>query len=165
MSSCPYRKLCPHCPGDDLERGEWESSLGFQEVPEGILCLDWDIVIPQEKAVSLKKLSPEPKHIVDSVEAANKLDASQRKYNKTPKLRAAQKRYKETPKGKAAQQKYTQSEKFKLACQKYYCSDKGQVSYLGRRQLVKDFRGLARWLKNNPGKTFDDWSKEQEVEK
>lgn len=163
-TSCPYRSICPHCPGDDLDRGEWESSLGHKRVPEGILCLDWDVIIPHEVTPKLKDAEPEGRHVADAVEAADKIDEAQKKYNRSSKFKSALRRYRDTPKGQAAQKRAAQSEKHKLAYQKYYFSDKGQKTHLSRRQLVKDFRTVARWLKANPGKTFEDYLKEQASE-
>ena len=158
-TKCPYRHLCK-CKGDDPERGEWEPSLGFKRVPEGVLCLDWNVVIPFESVSQLKDAEPEGRHVVDAIEAADRIDATQKRYSRGEKNKAAQRRYRGSPRGRAAQQKFTLTEKFKLAYQKYYYSDKGQAAHLARRELVKDFRVAARWLRDNPGKTFEDFLKE-----
>jgi len=160
-TSCPYRSICSHCPGDDLNQGEWESSLGHKRVTEGILCLDWDVVIPHEVTSTIRDAAPEGRHIVDAVTAADKVDEAQRKYNKSPKFKAALKRYRSTDKGQAANRRFAQSEKSKLVNQRYRFSEKGRSAHETRSKLVKDFRAVARWLKDNPGKTMDDYLKEK----
>lgn len=151
---CPYRSVC-QCPGDKLGKGEWIPSLGFKRVEEGILCLDWDIVIPLEESPLFRE--PEGRHIVDAATAADSLDASTRKYNKSPKRREAQRRFRLTARGQAVVDKYQDSEKFKLSQQKYYLSDKGQKAHLRRREQLKDFRKVAKWLEEHPGKTYEDY--------
>lgn len=157
LIECPYREVCKGCPGDD-DNKEWKPLLGFKKTEEGILCLDWKIVISLEDASQLK--TSEGKHIVDSVIAADKLDAARRRWSKTPKRKEAQRRYEEKEKGQATIKKYQQTEKFKLSVQKYYFSKKGQDAHLKRRKLVKDFRQAAKWLKEHPGKTYEDYLKE-----
>lgn len=157
LTKCPYRGICK-CPGDKLDRGEWEPSLGFKRVENGILCLDWDVVLPLEESPLFRE--PEGRHIVDAVVAADKIDEARRRWSKSPKRREAQKRYLHKPQGQATVDKYQNSEKFKLALQKYRLSSKGQKAHQKSRKLVKDFRKAARWLKNNPGKTYEDYLKE-----
>jgi len=51
---CPYRSRCPYqCPGDSYDPfyHEWEPVEGFVELREGILCMDWDVVVPKEVMV------------------------------------------------------------------------------------------------------------------
>lgn len=160
-TKCPYRTLC-ECPGDDPEHGEWEPSLGFKRIPEGILCLDWDKVIPLEVMSQVKEAEPEGRHLADAVAAADKIDEARRKWNKSPKRRAAQRRYKDTPSGLATRERFTGSEKFKLSAQKYYYSEKGQQAHEKRKNILTDFRAATVWLKDNPSKTFEDYLKEQE---
>ena len=161
-TGCPYRGTCPHCPGDDLGRGEWESSLGFKRVEEGILCLDWDVVLPLEESPLFR--TPEGRHITDAVAAADKIDEARRKWSKSPKRREAQRRFEDTDKGKAVTESYQNSEKFKLSLQKYRFSGKGQEALQKRGNLVKDFRKAAKWLEDNPGKTYEDYLKKEEEE-
>ena len=158
-TKCPYRPLC-QCPGDDPERGEWEPSLGFKRVPEGIFCLDWDKVITLETMSKVKTAEPEGRHIADATSAADKIDEARKKWNRSPKRRAAQRRYRDTTEGQATADKFSNSEKFKLSAQKYYYSSKGQEAHQKRRSIVSDFRAAAAWLKDNPGKTFEDYLKE-----
>ena len=160
-TKCPYRTLC-QCPGDDPERGEWEPSLGFKRIPEGIFCLDWDKIIPLETMSQVKTAEPEGRHLADAVEAANRIDEARRKWNRSPKRRVVQKRYKDTPGGQATLERYQDSEKFQLAAQKYYYSTKGQEAHQRRKGILQDFRAASEWLKENPGRTFEDYLKEQE---
>jgi len=162
-TKCPYRTLC-QCPGDDPERGEWEPSLGFKRVPEGIFCLDWDKVITLEVMSQVKTVESEGKHLANAVEAADKIDEARRKWNRSPKRRSVQKRYENTPGGQAARKKFAVSEKFKLSAQKYYYSQKGKEAHQKRKTVIQDFRVATKWIADNPGKTFDDYLKEQKNE-
>lgn len=157
LTECPYREVCEECPGDD-DNKEWVPLLGFRKTEEGILCLDWNKVIPTEDASQVK--TSEARHIVDAVIAADKLDEARRRWSRTVKRKEAQKRYEEKDKGQATIKRYQDSEKFKLSLQKYYFSKKGQEAHQKRERLVKDFRKVAKWLKNNPGKTYEDYLEE-----
>jgi len=158
-TKCPYKEVC-ECPGDESELGSYENRKGFIREEEGVLCLDWDIVIPFEEVSKLRV--PEGRHLTDAVAAAGKMDEAVKRYNRSEKRQAAQKRYEDKPKAKASKRGYYQTEKFKLSVQKYYYSDKGQESHLKRRKLVSDFGKAASWLKDNPGKTYEDFLKETE---
>jgi len=157
-TKCPYRAICQQCPGNELGRGEWKPLLGFKRVSEGILCLDWNKVIPLEESPLFRE--PEGRHLADAVVAADRLDAATRRYNKSPKRKKAQKKYGETDKGKVTAEKYQDTEKFHLALQKYYLSKKGQQAYQKRGTIVKDFRKATKWLKGHPGMTYEDYLKE-----
>jgi len=158
---CPYREICK-CPGYDKDEGDWEPVEGFIRTKEGVLCLDWDIVIPLGDIPRVK--IPEGRHITDAIEAADKIDAATRKYNKSPKRREAQRKYEAKKKGQAAIEKYQDSEKFKLGLQKYYFSSKGQEAHQRRGVVLKDYRKAAKWLADNPGKTYEDFLKGQASE-
>lgn len=44
---CPFRDRCPTaCLGDTDE--EWIPKEGFIALEDGVLCLDWDVVVPVE---------------------------------------------------------------------------------------------------------------------
>lgn len=155
---CPYRRACEECPGDDPERGLWEPSLGFQLQEDGILCLDWGKKIPNADLPKIKL--GEGRHITDYIAASERLDEAKRRYAKSEKGREAHQRYLESDAGKAAKEKYQQSEKHALALQKYYHSDKGKRAHAKRQDIVHDFREAKKWLRDNPGKTYQDWLSE-----
>jgi len=157
---CPYRDVCPvPCPGDALGRGEWESSLGFKEVEEGILCLDWDIVIPHLRLKEVKKREPRLPTTYDP-NAEERIAAARRKYSRSEARKATQNRYEATEKGRATLHRHQQSEKWKLTQQKYYFSEKGQLAHKRQSDLNKEIRIAARWLKENPDKTMKDYLEE-----
>ena len=151
---CPYRELC-QCPGYEKGEEDWIPIDGFILTKEGILCIDWNLLLPLEKIAFLR--TTEGRHIADAITSADKLDAAMRKYNRSPKRRAAQIRYEQKDKGKETARKFRETEKFRLSQQKYYYSQKGQAAHIKRRGIVRDFREADKWLKDNPGMTFDDF--------
>lgn len=152
---CPYRRACSGCPGDDPERGLWEPSLGFRLLEDGILCLDWDKKIPTADLPKVKL--GEGRHITDYIAASERLDEAKKRYAKSDKGREARERYQNSEAGRAARAKFQQTEKHALALKKYYYSDKGQRAHAKRRVVVQDFRAAKNWLKDNPGKTYQDY--------
>ena len=154
LTRCPYRDVC-ECPGYDKDDGEWIPVEGFILQDDGILCLDWDIVLPRSKISKLN--TPEGRHESDAAASADKLDNATKKYNKSENRKRAQERYAASPRGQAATQRFAQTEKAKLIVQKYQQTPKGQASLLARRGLVKDFRKVAKWLRDNPGKSPADY--------
>ena len=152
-TGCPYREIC-ECLGGE----EYEPIKGCILGEGGVVCLDWDIVIPLEDIPRVR--IPEGRHITDAVESADKIDQAQKKYNRSPKRRAAQRRYEGKEKGQEALGKYQDTEKFRLAQQKYYYTDKGQEAHQRRRGTLKDFRRIQRWLQEHPGKTYEDYTRE-----
>ena len=100
--------------------------------------------------------NPDPEDNIDLGE--DKIAAAQARYNKSEKGKAAQKRYHTSEKAKKHQ---TPDVYANLRQQKYLNTPKGketQQEYLDRQKL---WRKAAKWLKDNPGKTLDDYIKEQ----
>ncbi len=68
---CPYRDICPvDCPGDAPGEADWIPVEGFESTPEGVLCMDWGTIVPQELL-----LRPEGRHL-SGVDAADKTSGS-----------------------------------------------------------------------------------------
>jgi len=156
--TCPYRRACEQCPGDDPKRGPWEPSLGFKAVDGGVICLDWDKLIPNEDIPKVKR--GEGRHVTDYVAASERLDEAKRRYSKSPKGREAQRRWAKSTAGIEAKKRYQQTEKHALSLKKYYYSKKGQQAHARRQEVVSDFRAARKWLKENPGKTYEDYVNE-----
>lgn len=161
-STCPYLEICKSdCPGFHPDRGPWVPVKGFIRKEEGVLCLDWNVLVPFSSFDELR--TPEGRHIADAVEAADKIDQSRRRWGRSPKRKEAQRKYLGSDKGKATTERFQSSEKFRLAQQKYYHSRKGQEAHKKNRQRVQSFREAERWLKSHPGKTFEDFFRSKEV--
>ncbi|KKM96346.1 hypothetical protein LCGC14_1178900 [marine sediment metagenome] len=75
----------------------------------------------------------------DHLDAADKLDAYQKKYQQTPKGREAEKKYKGTPKGKGAVQRWRDSEKGYIARKRYRMSEKGKATKQRYEDQVHEF--------------------------
>ena len=159
-SKCPYLEICKSdCPGLHPDKESWTPVKGFIRKEDGVLCLDWNVLVPFSSFDELR--TPEGRHIADSIEAADKIDRSRRKWSRSPKRKKAQRKYLDTDKGQATVDRFQNTEKFKLARQKYYHSEKGQKAHKKRRDTVKGFREAEKWLKEHPGKTFNDFFREQ----
>jgi len=154
FTQCPYKSIC-ECPGYDKDEGDWIPIDGFIRKEEGVLCLDWNILIPFEDIPRIR--IPEGRHIADSATAADKIDEARRRWNRSEKRKEAQRRYMDSGKGKLIWKKFTETEKFKLALQKYHLSEKGQAALQRRADKVKDFRLAASWLEEHPGMTYEDY--------
>lgn len=153
MSQCPYRKnACKSCPGDEEGEKPWEPIEGFSLQDDGILCLDWDILLP------LTSL-PEGRH-TSGLDSADKIDDAHRRYNRTPKRRVVQRKYESTEKGKKTVDKYHKTDKFRSSIQKYQYSKKGQEAKRKREEEEEKLKKALLWLKSNPGKTFSDYLRE-----
>lgn len=151
---CPYRSIC-NCPGDGVTR------LGFKlRVGGGLVCLTHKIELEPEQIQDLR--TSEGKHLVDAVEAADKIDAAHRKYSRSEKARANQRKYNKSEAGRASFKRITKTEKYKIAQRKFYYSPKGIEARLRRQEKVKDFKQIEKWLKANPGKTVEDYWKEKD---
>ena len=152
---CPYRKVCEYtCPGDS-EDGNWQPMVGFILREEGIFCVDWDVLIPQERLNQLSVLGTREDLGLD-------LGKKYPEYK-----RRAQKKYQQGEKYKATVARCEATGKPSIARQRYYYSEKGQES----RQKKKDqeilFKGFTAWLKlpGNSGKTLTDYLNEVEGRK
>ena len=161
MSKCPYLEICKSdCPGFHPDEEPWIPIKGFIRKEEGVLCLDWNRLVPFSSFDELR--TPEGRHVADAIEAADKIDQSRRRWSKSPGRRKAQRRYEDSDKGKVTAKKHQESEKFKLSAQKYYYSPKGQAAHKKRRDIVKELREAEKWLEAHPGGTFEGYLKEQE---
>lgn len=145
---CPYRKVCEFaCPGDEDGEELWVPMAGFMLQEDGVYCIDWEVLIPSEKAKTVVVEMRDPNTVNKSRESQR---AAQKKYFKTEKGRAARKRHAET--GKPA-----------IANQKYYYSTKGELGRLRRRAEEELFKAYKIWMKKpeNAGKSIDDFVAEQ----
>lgn len=153
LTSCPYRDLCPGCPGDNPST-QWIPVKGFKQVTEGIQCLDWTITISVE---SVQQLAISEGRHLSGVDSADKIDSAWKKWNHSQKRLESQRKYEDTEKGKKTRERHIDSEKFKMTQQKYRFSDKGQQTYKSAQSKQKLLRDAAKWLKEHPDKTFNDY--------
>lgn len=155
---CSYREVCPleFCPGDTLEE-EYEPDEGnFRLLEKGILCTEWEVLIPKSELKHFRRSEGRPSM---SIDAADKIDASRRKYSRSDKRKEAQDRYEESDKGQSTLIRYNQSEKARLIRQKYYYTGKGQLRHKEDNERKKQMRIIAKFLQDNPGKTVEDYLK------
>jgi len=156
---CPYREVCPleFCPGDTAEK-EYEPDEGnFRLLEKGILCNAWDVLIPKKKLEHFRRPEGRPSM---SLDAADKIDASRRKYSRSDKRKEAQDRFEATDKGQEVIRRYNASERAKLSRQKYYYTEKGKLKHQEDNERKKLMRTIAKFLQDNPSKTVDDYFKE-----
>jgi len=99
--------------------------------------------------------------LFDDQDPAEKIDAAQRRYNKSEKGRVAHKKHQQSEKGKGTASRYAKSEKGKLSKEKYRHSPKGKAFQNKKNENEKMLRRAHKWLKDNPGKTFNDFLKLQ----
>ena len=85
---------------------------------------------------------------------------SQKKYLQSDKGKKAVKRYKESEKGKQAISKTNKSVRHKLSAQKYRNTPKGKDAAEDRKLKLREFTKVQKWLKDHPGKTVEDYWKE-----
>ena len=104
---------------------------------------------------------PPKTDLAEDEDPAEKIDRAQRRYNKSDKGKAAHKKHLETDKGKETVKRYAQSDKGRLSKEKYRHSEKGKAQQLRKGEREKLLRKAQKWLKANPGKTFDDFMKLQ----
>ena len=88
---------------------------------------------------------------------ADKIDSSTKKYRQSNKGKDAQKRYLTSEKGTAAREAYAKSEKGLAAQLRYRLSKKGQEALKESQTRRKLFTKAANWLKENPGKSLEDY--------
>ena len=153
---CPYRDICPKCcPGDDKDDGPWLPVDGFRLVEEGLLCIDWNIILSQSK-----ELLPEGTHLMGTLDGADRLELPKGPEDQARKT--AQKKYEQSEKGRLTRARSNRSTGAQLSRQKYYYSEKGQAKFGEVRQTQSFYRKVAKWLKQpeNIGKTMEDYIKE-----
>jgi hypothetical protein len=150
---CPYQKICKA-----QKCGKEGISGGFSRVDLILTCHNWDVSINIDDILESVNL-PEGRHL-SGVDAADKMDSALRKYLRSPKGKEAYKRYRESTKGQEARARHESTEKARLTKTKYYYSDKGQAAFQSRLEREKELRKIEKWLKENPGKTTEDYFKE-----
>lgn len=87
----------------------------------------------------------------------SKYERAQERYWNSEAGKAAKKRYNLSEKGKDARKKYLESENGKKALLRYYLSEKAGTTRQQRQALLKLFRKLDNYLKENPEKTMEDY--------
>jgi len=93
-------------------------------------------------------------------EDIDKVAEAQKTYRKSKKGKDSQKRYWASDKGKETRKRYGKSVKHKLQRKKYYASGGEQGSIERRKEKVDEFKKIRKWLKDHPGKTIDDYNRE-----
>lgn len=81
----------------------------------------------------------------------------QARYAKTDKGKETYKRYIESDKGQAAKDRYSKSTRHRIAAQKYRESPQGQAKIAEQRQKKEELKRIESYLKDNPGKTIEDY--------
>jgi len=90
----------------------------------------------------------------------DKIEKAQERYRKSEKGRGAQKRYNQTLKRKETRDRYFKSELGQKALLRYYLSEKAKTTRQQRQALLKLFRRLDKYLKENSEKTIEDYFKQ-----
>lgn len=88
-------------------------------------------------------------------------DKAKKKYFKSKKGKEALKKYRESGKGKEAQERYQNSELGMQARLRYYYSEKGTKVRRSQQEMQKLLRRYASYLEDNPGKTIEDFLKDE----
>lgn len=92
------------------------------------------------------------------------LERAKEKYANSEKGKTAFRRYAVSDKGKATRQRYFQSEKGQAALLRYYLSEKAESARQKRQALIKLFRKLDKYLRNNPEGTIESFFETIQVE-
>ena len=79
----------------------------------------------------------------DWVDPADKIDASQKKYQTSDKGKEALKRYRQSDQGKQAQERYRQSGRGKTAHERYRNSDKGREAQVRAKSSREEVKSLV----------------------
>jgi len=87
---------------------------------------------------------------------------NQKKYDQSIKGKSSKKRYALSQKGKDNQKRYSKTGKARSALRKYYNSEKGQEGVKTRAETIQEFKKIQIWLRTNPGKTVEDYLKENQ---
>jgi len=95
-----------------------------------------------------------------STEEDHKTPEAQILYSQSEKGKAQQEAWRHSQEGLERLRRYDQSPKGKLAKRKYYYGPKGQAAHKRHKTKVAGFKSLEKWLKDNPGKTLQDFLKE-----
>ncbi len=97
-----------------------------------------------------------------STKEEHKTPEAQIKYAHSEKGQEKQEEWRDTERGQQSIQDYDRSPKGKLAKRKYYYGPKGQAAHQRRKTKVTGFKEIEKWLKDNPGKTTEDFFKENQ---
>ena len=153
LDCCPYREsICSKCPGDSEGEELWIPMKGFKAIPEGLFCIDWEVIIHIEKITEGTHQS--------NTDSADKIDNAMAKYLKSPKGKVAQRKHLDSEKGQATVKRYEDSEKFKLAVQKYRNSEKGILREKEVAAAKKLERHLVKWITKHPGEDISIFYKD-----
>ena len=95
-----------------------------------------------------------------STKEDHKTAKAQIKYAHSDRGQEKQKDWRDTEQGRQSIQDYDKSPKGKLAKRKYYYGPKGQAAHKRHKNKVTGFKTIEKWLKDNPGKTIEDFLKE-----
>lgn len=93
----------------------------------------------------------------DPNDSCSALEKAKEKYVNSEKGKASYRRYALSEKGKLSKKKYFESEIGKAALFRYYVSEKAETARQQRQALIKLFRKLDKYLRNNPDKTTEDY--------
>lgn len=94
----------------------------------------------------------------------NRAKEARRKYWASQKGRKVQANYGLSEKGVKAHKRHQKTVKGQLTLRRYYYSDKGQEAHQRHQNRVKLYKAIDNWLKENPGKTIQDYLKEHPSE-
>ena len=112
------------------------------------------------------QIAQERKYMPEIEDSYSKYEKAQERYWNSEAGKAAKKRYNLSEKGKDARKKYLESENGRKALLRYYLSEKAETTRQKRQALLKLFRRLDNYLKENPEKSmqdfFDSLTKEKE---
>jgi len=97
-----------------------------------------------------------------STEEDHKTPPAQTLYSHSEKGRTRQKDWRNSKEGQEALRDYDRSPKGKLAKRRYYYGPKGQAAHKRHKVKVTGFKAIQKWLEDNPGKTIEDFNKENQ---
>ena len=97
-----------------------------------------------------------------STKEEHKTPEAQILYSHSDKGKEKQKNWRETEEGQQHIRDYMKSPKGKLALRKYYYGPKGQAAHRRHKTKVVGFKVIEKWLRSNPGKTIEDFLKENQ---
>lgn len=86
-----------------------------------------------------------------------KFQKTQKKYESSEAGKARKTRFNQSDGGKESREKYLKSDLGQAALLRYYLSEKAETTRQKRQALIKLFRKLDRYLKENPDKTIEDF--------
>ena len=90
-----------------------------------------------------------------------KIEKAQKKYRNSEKGKELITRYNQSDAGRATREKYLKSELGRKALLRYYLSEKAETARQKRQALLKLFRRLDKYLRENPDKSIEDYFNQQ----